>query len=175
VFLDIVEGLGWRVSAICELQAADVDLTVTEARPYGRIRKRAETDKKMGVAPWVPLSASLRAAILTVLERNPVIGEAPLFPAPRRPGKSWTRHHAKDLLERAETEAGLEPLEGSDFHACHRAWATARKHLPLKDVAEEGGWRSTETLLRCYTQADEVTMLAVVNETRKMRAARAQP
>jgi integrase len=186
-FLDLVEGLGWRVSAICELRAADVDLTVNDARPYGRLRKRAETDK-MGVAQWVPMSAPVRAAVLAALERNAAIGEAPLFPAPRRSG-SWTRHHAKDLLERAEiaarkaalkredaeAAASLAPLDGSNFHAYRRAWATARKHLPLKDVAEAGGWRSTDTLLRCYTQVDEATMLAVVSETRKVRAAGAKP
>jgi integrase len=183
-FLDLVEGLGWRVTAICELRASDVDLKATDARPHGRLRKRAETDK-MGVAQWVPMSAGVRSAVLAALERNAAIGEAPLFPAPRRPGKSWTRHHAKDLLERAEeaarqaaikrddaeAAASLAPLEGSDFHAYRRAWATARKDLPLKDVAEAGGWRSTETLLRCYTQVDEATMLKVVTETRKVRSA----
>jgi integrase len=79
-FLALVEGLGWRVSAICELRAADVDLAMTDARPHGRLRKRAETDK-MGVAQWVPMSPSVRAAILAALERNAAIGEAPLFPA----------------------------------------------------------------------------------------------
>jgi hypothetical protein len=54
--------------------------------------------------------------------------------------------------------------------AYRRAWATARKHLPLKDVAEAGGWKTTDTLVRCYTQADEATMLAVVSEPRKVRA-----
>jgi hypothetical protein len=53
--------------------------------------------------------------------------------------------------------------------------ATARKHLPLKDVAEAGRWRSTDTLLRCYTQVDEATMLAVVSETRKVRATGTKP
>jgi hypothetical protein len=129
------------------------------------------------------MAAGVRAAVLALLERNPVIGDTPLFPAPKGRG-GWTRHHAKDLLERAEAaarEAALErddpeaaaalaPLDGSDFHAYRRAWATARKHLPLKDVAEAGGWRTTDTLLRCYTQADEATMLAVVSETRKVRA-----
>ena len=138
------------------------------------LRKRAETDK-MGVAQWVPMSPAVRAAIMAVFERNPVVGEAPLFPAPRRPGSSWTRHHAKDLLERAEAAAEPAPLDGSDFHAYRQAWATARKHLPLKDVAEVGGWRSTETLVRCYTQVDEATMLAVVSETRKVRAAGGNP
>jgi len=119
------------------------------------------------------------------LDRNPVIGHTPLLPAPRRSGRPWTRHHAKDLLERAEkaawegalerndpeAAAALAPLDGSDFHAYRRAWATARKHLPLKDVAEAGGWRTTDTLLRCCTQTDEATVLAVVSETRKVRAA----
>jgi hypothetical protein len=141
-----------------------------------------------------PLRWWLGYAALAIKPHGPVaiapraFGEAPLFPAPRRSG-SWTRHHAKDLLERAEiaarkaaleredTEAAasLAPLEGSDFHAYRRAWATARKHLPLKDVAEAGGWRSTETLLRCYTQVDEATMLAVVSETRKVRAVGTKP
>jgi hypothetical protein len=186
-FLDLVEGLGWRVTAICELRATDVDLTVNDARPYGRLRKRAETDK-MGVAQWVPMSPTVRSAVLAALERNAAIGEAPLFPAPRRAG-AWTRHHAKDLLERAEgaarraaiqrddseAAAALAPLDGSDFHAYRRAWATARKHLPLKDVAEAGGWRSTDTLLRCYTQVDEATMLKVVTETQKVRSVGAKP
>ena len=187
-FLDLVEGLGWRVSAICELWASDVDLSVTDARPYGRLRKRAETDK-MGIGQWVPMSAPVRSAVLAVLERNPVIGDVPLFPAPLRPGKPWTRYHARALLERAESAAraaaikrddqeaaaALAPLDGSDFHAYRRGWATARKALPLKDVAEAGGWRSTATLLRCYTQVDEATMLAVVSETRKVRATGTKP
>jgi hypothetical protein len=129
------------------------------------------------------MAPGVRAAVLAALERNPVIGDTALFPAPKGRG-GWTRHHAKDLLERAEAAAreaavkrddpeaaaALAPLDGSDFHAYRRAWATARKHLPLKDVAEAGGWRTTDTLLRCYTQADEATMLAVVSETRKVRA-----
>lgn len=78
-FLDLVEGLGWRVTAICELRATDVDLTVNDARPDGRLRKRAETDK-MGVAQWVPMSPSVRAAVLAALERNAAIGEAPCSP-----------------------------------------------------------------------------------------------
>jgi len=47
-----------------------------------------------------------------------------------------------------------------------------RKHLPLKDVAEAGGWKSTYTLLRCYTQVYDAGILAVVRETRKVRAGR---
>ncbi len=77
--------------------------------------------------------------------------------------------------EYPDAAAALAPLDGSDFHAYRRAWATARKHLPLKDVAEAGGWRSTATLLRCYTQTDDATMLAAVSETRKVRSIGTKP
>ena len=111
-----------------------------------------------------------------------------MIPALRRPG-SWTRHHARISLERAEiaawkaalkredaeAAASLAPLDGSDFHAYRRTWAMARKHLPLKDVAAAGGGCSTDTLLRCYTQVDESTMLAVVSEMRKLQAAGTKP
>lgn len=65
------------------------------------------------------------------------------------------------LLE-AERLAGLPKQRGSLFHACRRAWATARRHLPVTDVAAAGGWRSTVTIQRCYQQPDEATMLTVV-------------
>jgi hypothetical protein len=51
-----------------------------------------------------------------------------------------------------------------------RAWATARKHLPLKDMAGADWWRTTDTLVRGYTQVDDPTMLALVSETRNVRS-----
>jgi hypothetical protein len=73
-----------------------------------------------------------------------------------------SRHCARDLLLRAERLAGLEPLDGSLWHAYRRKWATERKHLPAVDVAAAGGWKNTTTLARCYQQADAETMLRVV-------------
>src|SRR5690606_8619828 len=37
-FLDLVEALGWRVSAICQLWASDIDRSTDAAAPHGRIR-----------------------------------------------------------------------------------------------------------------------------------------
>jgi integrase len=174
-FLDLIEGLGWRVSAVCQLQAADLDMTVNNTVPFGRILKREANDKER-VEMWVPMSGNVRAAVLTALEKNPVAGTAPLFPAPRSlSGEPWTRYHARGLLERAEKLAGLEPLDGSDFHAYRRAWATSRKHLPLADVAQAGGWKRTETLLRCYQRPDDATLFAVVSEPRKVRSITGKP
>jgi hypothetical protein len=53
-FLDLIEGLGWRVSAVCQLQASDLDFTVSDAAPFGLIQKREETDRKR-VGMWVPM------------------------------------------------------------------------------------------------------------------------
>lgn len=50
----------------------------------------------------------------------------------------------------------------ASFHAYRRAWATARKHHPVTDVAAAGGWKSTATLQPCYQQPDGDTMLSVV-------------
>ena len=73
------------------------------------------------------------------------------------------------MLRRAEKAAGVEPLRWGAFHPFRRKWATERKHLPIKDVAEAGGWRNTQTLLRHYQQTDPATLLAVVSEPQKLR------
>lgn len=78
-------------------------------------------------------------------------------------------------MSRAEKLAGLDPLKGGDFHPYRRAWATERKHLPLTDVARAGGWRTTETLLRCYQRPDDETMYQVVSEPRKLRSISGKP
>jgi hypothetical protein len=102
-----------------------------------------------------------------------VIGARPLFPAPKskrgRAAAPWSRYHARDLLERAETAAELKPLDGGDFHAYRRKWGTERKHLPAADVAHAGGWRDLRSLERSYQRVDDETLLAVVTERRKLR------
>ncbi len=81
-FLGLVEALGWRVSAICSLRWADVDLTAMSAWPHGRIFKRAAFDKE-GRSMWLPLSVSARAAVDSIRAVSPGVGEFPVFPAPR--------------------------------------------------------------------------------------------
>jgi integrase len=184
-FMGLVEGLGWRVSAICALRNSDVDLKGTPSTPHGRIQKRPEFDKE-GVGGWLPMSESVRAAVECARSSNStILAEWPLFPAPIarteieqeartiEVPKSWSRYHARSLLSRAEMKAGLDPLEGSDFHAYRRKWATERKHLPAQDVAEVGAWRDLRTMERAYQQTDASTILAVVNEPRKLRDAKA--
>ncbi len=63
----------------------------------------------------------------------------------------------------------LPKLAGGLWHPYRRKWATGRKHLSITDVAAAGGWRDTATLLTCYTQPDNETLLAVMSEERKVR------
>jgi len=173
-FLDVIEGLGWRVSAICLLQASDVDRKRDKTAPHGRLKKRGDVDKE-GVEMWIPLSENVRAALDRAIAANSVIGDLPIFQLPRasRPGapRPWTRWHARDLLERAEQLAGLEHVKGGDFHPFRRKWVSERKHLPSRDVAAAGGWRDLRTMERSYQQMDEHTLLAVVTEPAKLRDA----
>ena len=71
----------------------------------------------------------------------------------------------------AERRAGLPKLKGGLWHPYRRMWATARGHLPLKDVAVAGGWTDTETLLTCYQHPDRAALLAVMEDERTVSEA----
>jgi len=88
-----------------------------------------------------------------------------LLPHPKRSraGQPVTRHLASYWLTRAFELAAIPKPQGSLWHAFRRRWATARKHLPLVDVAAAGGWRDITTLLKCYQQPDEETLREVVD------------
>jgi hypothetical protein len=115
----------------------------------------------------------VRAAIDRILRERPGIGAALVFPSPSDPSQPVSKDLASEWLLEAERLAGLPKLKGGVWHPYRRKWATARKHLPLADVAAAGGWKSKETLLRCYQQPDEATMLSVVMSGLELRERRA--
>ncbi len=165
-FLDLVEALGWRVSAIAQLRGEDVDRRKRPAAPHGRIKKRRETDKE-GVEMWVPLSPEAR----TALDHIPVLG-GPLFPKARAKDRPWDRWYPTELLRKAEALAGLDHLEHGAWHPFRRKWCIERKHLPIQDVMAAGGWSDVRTVQTVYQQVDDETLLAVVTERRKLREAK---
>jgi integrase len=156
--LDLAQGTGRRISAICALRFEDLQL---DAKPYGAIRWPAATDKQ-GRETTAPISPRVRAALDRILRERPGIGARYLFPSPTEPSEPVAYERASKWLREGERLAGLPKQQGSLWHAFRRGWATSRKHLSLKDTAAAGGWSSTETLLRCYQQPDAETMLAVV-------------
>jgi len=152
--IDLANGTGRRLSAICALRYEDLRLG---AGPHGAICWPAATDKQ-GKASLVPISPLVRAAIDRVLAERPGAGAAYLFPSPTDPAKPVSRHLADKWLRRAERLAGLEPQRGSLWHAYRRN----------TDVAAAGGWAGPETMQRAYQHADQATMLAVVLDRREL-------
>ena len=165
--LDIVNGTGRRLSAVCQLQYEDLRLS---DGLFGSIRWPADTDK-MDTETVIPISPQVRSTIDRVVRERPGIGAAPLFPSPADVRIPITRHLADKWLREGERLAGLEPQKGSLWHAYRRKWATERKHLPDVDVAAAGGWKNTVSLKTAYQQADSETILRVVLEAGELREA----
>ncbi len=162
--LDIVNGTGRRISAVCRLRYEDLRL---DDGPHGAIRWPADSDK-MGFEGTVPIGPDVRRAIDRVLSERPGIGRAFLFPSPLVPDAPLRYELAGDWLKTAEKMAGLETQDGTLWHAYRRKWATERKHLPGVDVAAAGGWKCMRTL-DIYQRPDAATMLRVVLEAGELR------
>jgi integrase-like protein len=170
--LDLANGTARRITAICSLRYQDLRLEVTAATPYGAIRWPDDTDKEG--REWVcPIDAKVRGALERVLRERPGIGNAFVFPSPITPEAPVPTRRATEWLLEAERLAKLPKLRGGAWHPYRRKWATARKGLPLADVAAAGGWKSKEALLRCYQQPDEATMLTVVLGAAELREKKA--
>ena len=92
-----------------------------------------------------------------------------MFAAETDPDRPVDRDLLNAWLERAERKAKLEKLRGGLWHPYRRKWASERRHLRLKDIAEAGGWNDHDTRLKRYTASDDEAILAVMSEPRKAR------
>jgi hypothetical protein len=170
---------GRRENAICQLRASDflrtkesvgtalAELGLDEGRaahfPNGGLRWRAEYDKQ-GVDSLTPLSAQSRAALDTYLERNPRLGDVPLFPAPRDASKPIRKDLAGNWLMKAEGLAKQPKLRGTRWHGYRRLFATELKSAPVQDVAAAGGWKSIQTVQRLYQQPEAKGVLDAIEQ-----------
>jgi len=159
--LVLAEATGRRLGSIRQLRWDDIDFT------RHTILWRAETDKK-GKEWKVPMPEALRAELWSCRVKLGAAFGGLLFPSETDSNEAIRRDVFSKWLLMAEKRAGLPKLHGSLFHAYRRAWATARKDLPLGDVAAAGGWSDVGTLLRCYQQPDDATMLAVMSHSNKL-------
>jgi integrase len=159
--LVLAEATGRRLGSIRQLRWEDIDFE------RAVIHWRGAADKKQ--RDWkVPMPDGLSAELKAFRRAFATVGGW-LFPAETNPAEPMDRYAFGTLLAQAEAKAELPKLEGALWHAYRRAWATARKHLPIVDVAAAGGWKDTSTLLTCYTQPTNDAMLAVMNEPAKLR------
>lgn len=164
-----------RITAITRLRASDLLLTQEQVRRTvaalgmderaaeawaQAIRWRAENDK-LHFEVVTPIGAELRAEVDRYQRAHPAVGEAWLFPA-ADPEKATPKNRADQMLRQAEAVAGLGHLIGGCWHPFRRAWASARRHLPVQDVMAAGGWRDAKSLQGAYQHSDPETVLAVV-------------
>jgi len=159
--LTLAEATGRRLGSIRCLTWEEIDFD------RRTIRWRAEYDKK-GRETTIPYPGALFEALRGAQRALGAIGGW-VFAGERKPAQPMDRHLFDKWLTVAEQEAGLPKLEGGLWHPYRRAWATSRKHLPIKDVAAAGGWVDTETLLTCYQHPDAETLLSVTASERKIR------
>ena len=148
VALVIAHETGHRIGAISELRWSDIDLDGEE------ITWRAENEKT-GYRHQTPMTRAASEALEFARSRNPGIGDAPVFPAPKDAARGMSRHLARDWWKKAEVLAQLDPKRGRGWHSLRRKFASDLMHVPLKTLCELGGWKSHQTVLSCYQHPDQ--------------------
>lgn len=159
--LVIAEATGPRIGSIRQLRWDDWDFE------RHAVRWRGATDKKKHDAV-IPIPEALVNEVKALRVKLGGAFGVLVFPSAKDRNVPVSADSFNAWLEKAERHAELPKLKGGLWHPLRRAWATSRKHLPVADVAQVGGWRDVGTFLRCYTQADNDTMLAVMNEPKKV-------
>ena len=169
--LVIADEHGRRLSAIRQLQGSDIRLGRTEAWPHGAIRWRHQSDKAR--KDWlVPMSARLRREIDRHLAANPVLGDAPLFPAPQNHRKSVSKDRAGVWLLAAIKRAGVQKPDGTLWHAIRRLWITEHKEMPLRERMYVAGYLDRQTMEMVYEHIDPFLLQETVETRREYREAR---
>jgi len=151
---------GRRLGAIRQLQWTDIGFDTAT------IRWRAQTDKK-GVEWVIPVPAAVLDALRLYHRRLALISDW-VFPAEKDVKQPTSRDQFDLFLRAVERKAELPKLDGGLWHPYRRGWATAKKLLPVVDVAR-GGWSSPHTPLRCYQQPDNATSLTVMSDPTEVK------
>ncbi len=164
LLLMTVHETGHRIGAVLQLRWSDLDLD------SARVRWRAECDK-LRSAHETPLSTEAVEWFKRARRERAQIGDGWVFPAPERPLQPVSRHRARTWWDRLESLSGIEPEPGRGWHSLRRKFATELKNTPLRDLAQLGGWKSAQTILKCYQRADDVTLRAALANRGSLTAA----
>jgi integrase len=155
---------GHRIGAVRHLRWSDVDFETN------RITWRTAHDKSR-LEHITPLTMELRT-VLQVERRNRfAIGDGWIFPNPKDPETPLPKHVAGDWMTRGLKSIGIKEGERYGYHSIRRQFATSMKTIPLADLCALGGWKDSQTVIRCYMQPDERTMREALENRRPIRAA----
>ena len=148
VALVLAHETGHRIGAIRQLRWSDIDL---EGRT---IRWRGEYEKT-GYEHRTPVTAGVVAVLEEARRNNPGIADPPLLPASRDPTVCVSRTRLRAWWQKAVARAGLAPKRRRGWHSLRRKFASDLMSQPLKVLCELGGWKTAQTVLQCYQQADQ--------------------
>jgi integrase len=142
---------GHRLGAVISLRWSDIDVE------RGVVHWRGQNDK-IGFDHETPLTPAAIAVLQRARAERPSIGDAWVFPAASDSTRRSSRHLFRQWWRQAERLGGITHEAGLGWHSLRRAFATALKHAPLKDLCELGGWKNAQTILKAYQRADHATM-----------------
>jgi integrase len=140
---------GHRVGAVRHLRWEDLDLE------HQLVRWRGEHDKQ-GYEHETWLTPAAIEALRVARRSRSVISKCP--PAADGPQPASLSASLAGLVAARRSNCQAAGRNGSGWHSLRRKFATELKLVPLKDLCALGGWKSPETVLTCYQQADAVTM-----------------
>lgn len=159
VALVLTHETGHRIGSIRKLRWSDID------PERGWIRWREETDK-VGWEHDTPLTRDALQALETA-EKHRLNGkDGWVFPSPSDPTRPCSRNIMRDWWNLAQEQAGLGHIPRLGWHSLRRKFANDLRHVPLKDLASLGGWKDTQTLLKCYLKEDEQAMVKALQSRR---------
>ena len=151
VALVLAHETGHRIGAIRLLRWSDIEME------HATVRWRGENDK-IGFEHTTPLTPEAVTELRRARQREPAIGDTWLLRAPRNPALPVERFLVREWWNRLEAASGIARIPGRGWHALRRKFASELKHTPARDLCELGGWKSLQTIVKCYQRADETTM-----------------
>ena len=161
VALVLAHDTGHRIGAIRNLRWSDIDF---EGR---KIRWRGEHEKT-GFEHRTPVTADVLSTLERARRRKPGSGDSPVLPAPKDASKCVGQWQVRSWWQRAEALAGLEPKRGRGWHSLRRKFASDLMDQPLKVLCQLGGWKTAQTVLLCYQQADNEQLRKALRQRRRV-------
>jgi len=126
---------------------------------------RKDSDK-IGMAHDTPLTHPAVCALQKAREMNPE-GEWVLpHPHPDHAGEPCSRHVMRTWWDEAQEKAGLGGVKRLGWHSLRRKFANDLRKVPLKDLAQLGGWKDVRTIILCYMGEDMDAMRAALASRR---------
>jgi integrase len=165
LILIVVHDTGHRIGAVLQLRWSDLDLDA----PTPKVRWRAEADK-LGSEHKTPLSEECAALLRRAWRDRASLGDGWVFSSAVDESRPLSRHRARVWWDRLSL-AGLPTEAGRGWHSMRRQFATELKTIALVDLAALGGWKSAQTILKCYQKPDELTLRSALALRGSLRAA----